>query len=127
MLPIPDINIVCWTLTHPSLGTLESVNGFNERVYARMSMARPDGAPAYIITRTRLRSPMYDGAIDPVLARVGVCDAAEWRAADLRGLVVLRSTVMEPFLSLPDLGPDHVAGFLEALRQAAQEALERPR
>ncbi|HEX3274352.1 MAG TPA: pyridoxal-dependent decarboxylase [Gemmatimonadales bacterium] len=127
MLPLPDINIVCWTMTHPSLGTLESVNGFNERVYARMSMARPDGAPAYIITRTRLRSPMYDGAIDPVLARVGVCDAAEWRAADLRGLVVLRSTVMEPFLSLPDLGPDHVAGFLEALRQAAQEALERPR
>jgi hypothetical protein len=42
-------------------------------VYIQMSLARPDGAPEYIITRTRLHSPMYDGAIDPVLAAIGVC------------------------------------------------------
>jgi glutamate/tyrosine decarboxylase-like PLP-dependent enzyme len=124
LLPLPDINIVCWTLTHPSLRSLEAVNGFNERVYARMSMAREDGAPEYIITRTRLRSPMYDGAIDPTLARLGVADAGEWKAAEARGLVVLRSTVMEPFLSLPEHGPDHVMGFLAALRRACDEALE---
>jgi glutamate/tyrosine decarboxylase-like PLP-dependent enzyme len=123
MLPLPDINIVCWTLTHPSLGSLEAVNGFNERIYTRMSLARREGPPEYIITRTRLRSPMYDGAIDPVLADLGVCSVAEWQAADTRGLVVLRSTVMEPFLSIPELGPDHVTGFLAALRRACQEAL----
>jgi glutamate/tyrosine decarboxylase-like PLP-dependent enzyme len=123
MLPLPDINIVCWTLTHPSLRSLDAVNGFNERVYARMSLARRDGAPEYIITRTRLCSPMYDGAIDGTLERLGVAGAAEWKAADTRGLVVLRSTVMEPWLSMPDHGPDHVAGFLAALRRVCEEAL----
>jgi glutamate/tyrosine decarboxylase-like PLP-dependent enzyme len=51
MLPVPDINIVCFVLAHPSLVTLRTLNDFNERVYARMSLARSDGAPEYIITR----------------------------------------------------------------------------
>jgi glutamate/tyrosine decarboxylase-like PLP-dependent enzyme len=123
MLPLPDINIVCWVLAHPSLGSLEAVNEFNERVYGRMSMARPDGAPEYIITRTRLRSPMYDGAVDPVLHALGVASVAEWQAAGTAGLVVLRSTIMEPFLAARDAGPDHVTGFLAALRRACDDAL----
>jgi glutamate/tyrosine decarboxylase-like PLP-dependent enzyme len=123
MLPLPDINIVCWVLAHPSLGSLEAVNEFNERVYGRMSMARPDGAPEYIITRTRLCSPMYDGAVDPVLHALGVASVAEWQAAGTAGLVVLRSTIMEPFLAARDAGPDHVTGFLAALRRACDDAL----
>ncbi len=56
MLPVPDINIVCYLVCHPSLASLRAVNAFNERLYARMSLARSDGRPEYIITRTRLRS-----------------------------------------------------------------------
>jgi glutamate/tyrosine decarboxylase-like PLP-dependent enzyme len=123
LLPVPDINIVCYVMFHPSLDSLESLNTFNERVYIQMSLARPDGAPEYIITRTRLHSPMYDGAIDPVLAAIGVCSVEEWRASGDAGLVVLRSTVMDPFLVAPPPAPDHVAGYVAALRRACAAAL----
>ncbi len=124
VLPLPDINIVCYVICHPALPTLEGVNALNDGIYERMSLSRSDGAPEYIITRTRLRSPMYDGAIDPVLAQVGVTPEI-WRAAPAEGLVVLRSTIMEPFLAAPPPAPDHVAGFLAALRRACEEALGR--
>ncbi|HEX6615950.1 MAG TPA: pyridoxal-dependent decarboxylase, partial [Gemmatimonadales bacterium] len=39
MLPLPDINIVCWLVAHPSLTTLAAVNDFNEGIYRRMSLA----------------------------------------------------------------------------------------
>jgi glutamate/tyrosine decarboxylase-like PLP-dependent enzyme len=123
MLPVPDINIVCYLLCHPSLTTLRAVNEFNERVYARMSLTRSDGRPEYIITRTRLRSPAYDGAIDPILAALAVGSVDEWRASGPEGLVVLRSTIMDPFLAAPPPAPDHVRGFLGALRRACTEVL----
>lgn len=123
MLPVPDINIVCYLLCHPSLTTLQAVNQFNERVYGRMSLSRSDGRPEYIITRTRLRSPAYDGAIDPVLASLAVGSVDEWRASGPEGLVVLRSTIMDPFLAAPPPAPDHVRGFLAALRRACTEVL----
>ncbi|HUF35410.1 MAG TPA: pyridoxal-dependent decarboxylase [Gemmatimonadales bacterium] len=124
MLPLPDINIVCWVLAHPSLRSLEELNAFNERVYTRMSLARVDGPPEYIITRTRLRSPMYDGAVDPILGALGVGGVEEWKAdVGADGLVVLRSTIMEPFLAAPGTGPDHVTGFVAALRRACDDAL----
>jgi hypothetical protein len=125
MLPVPDINIVCYVLRHPRLTTLRAVNDFNERVYARMSMARSDGHPEYIITRTRLRSPAYDGAIQPMLAALAVGSVEEWKGSGTEGLVVLRSTVMDPFLAEDPPAPDHVSGFLAALRRACTEALDQ--
>jgi glutamate/tyrosine decarboxylase-like PLP-dependent enzyme len=123
MLPVPDINIVCYLLCHPSLPTLRAVNDFNEQVYTHMSLARTDGRPEYIITRTRLRSPAYDGAIDPILAALAVGSVAEWRASGAEGLVVLRSTIMDPFLVAPPPAPDHVSGFVGALRRACEAVL----
>jgi glutamate/tyrosine decarboxylase-like PLP-dependent enzyme len=123
LLPVPDINIVCYVASHPSLDSLESLNAFNERVYVQMSLARPDGAPEYIISRTRFHSPMYDGAVDPILAALGACSVEEWKARGDEGLVVLRSTVMDPFLVAPAPAPDHVAGYIAALRRACDAAL----
>jgi len=122
MLPLPDINIVCWVVAHPSLTTLAAVNRFNEGIYGRMSLAGGE-RPEYIITRTRLRSPMYDGAVDPVLAELGVCTPEEWRAAGSAGLVVLRATVMDPFLATTTSGRNHLAGFAAALGRACHGAL----
>jgi glutamate/tyrosine decarboxylase-like PLP-dependent enzyme len=122
-LPEPDINIVCFLVTHPGFGTLKEVNALNEGIYARMSLSEPGASPEYIITRTRFQSPMYDGAVDPVLDALGVGSAAEWREGGKEGLVVLRSTVMDPFLADPTTGPDHIEGFVGALRKAAGTAL----
>ena len=121
MLPVPDINIVCYLLCHPSLSSIRAINDFNERVYARMSLARKDQSPEYIITRTRLRSPAYDGAIEPILTALGVGSVAEWMAGGAEGLVVLRSTIMDPFLVAPPPAPDHVAGLIGALGRACRE------
>jgi len=88
-----------------------------------MSQGRRDDDPEYIITRTRLRTPMYDGAVDPVLAALGVCTPEEWKASGDEGLVVLRSTVMDPFLVAGPPATDHLAGFIGALRRAAAASL----
>jgi glutamate/tyrosine decarboxylase-like PLP-dependent enzyme len=122
LLPEPDLNIVCYVLTHPSLGSLAALNAFNERVYARMSFGPRDADPEYIITRTRLRSPMYDGAVDPILSALG-STVADWQAGGDDGLVVLRSTVMDPFLAAGPPAPDHLTGFVAALRRAGLAAL----
>ncbi|HEU4700463.1 MAG TPA: pyridoxal-dependent decarboxylase [Gemmatimonadales bacterium] len=123
LLPPPDINIVCFVLHHPALRSLPATNAFNERIYAAMSLAHSGPAPEYIITRTRFRSPTYDGAAEPIVEELGVATAGEWRASGGEGIVILRSTIMDPFLAAPPPAPDHVAGFLAALRRAAERAL----
>jgi hypothetical protein len=110
-------------VTHARVASLHALNAFNEGIYDRMSVSRPDGDPEYIITRTRLRSPMYDGAVAPLLDALGVCGFDEWRQSGETGLVVLRSTVMDPFLTAPAPAPDHVTGFLGALRRAAEVSI----
>jgi glutamate/tyrosine decarboxylase-like PLP-dependent enzyme len=123
VLPEPDINIVCYVLTHPALTTLHDVNEFNERIYGMMSLSVPGATPAYIITRTRFQTPMYDGAVDPILNELGVCTPAEWAQHPEEGLVVLRSTVMDPFaITLPP-APDHITGFVNELRRVCGAAL----
>lgn len=51
----------------------------------------------------------------------------EWKASGDKGLVVLRSTVMDPFLVAPPPAPDHVAGYVAALRRASTAALSSSR
>lgn len=122
MLPEPDINIVCFLLHHPEHATLEEVNALNEGIYARMSMQTPGDQPEYVITRTRLQTPMYDGAIEPILAKLGVGSVDGWRESGQEGLVVLRSTVMDPFLQAGPPTPDHLNGFVAAVGRAARDA-----
>jgi len=122
VLPEPDINIVCYVVHHAAFGTLAATNALNERIYEEMSIERPGIAPPYIITRTRFQTPMYDSAIAPLLREIGV-SLDEWRDAADGGLVVLRSTVMDPHVCAPPPAPDHVAGFVRALRAACGAAL----
>ena len=123
VLPEPDINIVCFVVRHASARTLASLNVLNEAIYRRMSLNAETASPEYIITRTRFRTPMYDGAIEPILEALGAGTMEEWKAAGSGGLVVLRSTVMDPFLAAPGHGTDHVTGFVAALGRAAQLAV----
>lgn len=89
-----------------------------------MSLARSGGQPEYIISRTRLRSPAYAGAMGPILEQLAIGSVEEWAASGEDGLVVLRSTVMDPFLVAPPPATDHVSGFLGAFRRACDDARE---
>jgi glutamate/tyrosine decarboxylase-like PLP-dependent enzyme len=114
VLPEPDLNIVCFVVTHEDFTTLDQVNELNEGIYARMSLSEPGATPKYILTRTRFQTPMYEGAIAPILDALGVGTVEGWRAGGADGLVVLRATVMDPFLG-EEGGPDHVGGFVRTV------------
>ena len=121
MLPQPDINIVCFLLAPADARSLAEVNRLNERIYRRMSLAEGGEQPEYFLTRTRFQAPMYAGAIAPLLAALGGGSVEEWEAGGEAGLVVLRATVMDPFLA-DEAGTYHLGGFVRALGKAAAEA-----
>jgi glutamate/tyrosine decarboxylase-like PLP-dependent enzyme len=123
MLPRPDLNIVCFVVSHPSIDGLAALNRFNEGVYRLMSLGDSGQMPDYVITRTRLCHPNYDGAVPTLLTSLGLASADEWRQCR-EGLVVLRSTVMDPFLAGDAGGTDHVAGYVAALQRACVTAWE---
>jgi glutamate/tyrosine decarboxylase-like PLP-dependent enzyme len=118
VLPEPDINIVCFIVRPTRKASLAELNTLNEGIYRRMSLNSETPSPEYIITRTRFQTPTYDGAVGPILEQLEV-GVDEWKAAGSDGLVVLRSTVMDPFLATAGPGMDHVAGFIGALGRAA--------
>ncbi len=120
MFPEPDLNIVCFVLRHASCRNLRDLNRLNDAVYSRMSHGSDGRDPDYVITRTRLTSPPYDGSVPPLLEKLGV-PLADWQQAP-RGLTVLRATVMDPFLLEDTAGAQHVTGFLDALVKAAADS-----
>src|SRR5665811_156355 len=85
----PDLNIVCFLLHHPSLDTLSALNALNETIYRELSPNAEMSAP-YMITRTRLTSPAYDGAIRPLLSSLGK-DGESYQKDIAEGLTVLRA------------------------------------
>lgn len=115
----PDLNIVCFLLHHPSLDTLSELNALNETIYRELSPDAEMSAP-YMITRTRLTSPAYDGAIGPLLSSLGA-DGESYRKAIAEGLTVLRATVMNPFSV--DANPDYLLGLTDAVRRVAMSFL----
>ena len=119
-LPEPDLNIVCFFLHDPRMTSLAEINELNELVYREMSLHGPGDSPPYVLSRTRLRSPEYLGAALPLLEGLGRGLAEEWQAGEAGGLVVLRSTVMDPFLAKKDLADVHISGLIDALASAAR-------
>lgn len=117
MLPHPDLNIVNFIVRAPGHRRLTEVNEFNEKLYRHLSGSPGSVPPPYFVTRTRLTTPMYDGAIGPLLEQLDVGDTDAWRAMGKAGLVVLRMTVMNPFLADPPPAPDHVTGFVRHLSE----------
>lgn len=113
-LPEPDLNIVCFLLHHPSLATLSDLNSLNETIYRELSPSVGMSAP-YMITRTRLTSPAYDGAVKPLLSLLGSAGQSYLEGTD--GLTVLRATVMNPFSV--EANPDHLLGLTDAVRRVA--------
>ena len=121
-LPEPDLNIVCFLLHHPSLVTLSALNALNEMIYRELSPSAEMSAP-YMITRTKLTSPTYDGALRPLLSSLGG-DGELYRQDIADGLTVLRATVMNPFSV--EGNPDYLLGLTDAVRRVAMRFLSDP-
>jgi len=122
LLPEPDLNIVCFLLQHSSLTTISALNALNEMIYERLSPDAQMSAP-YMITRTKLSSPMYDGALKPLLSQIG--EDANLYSKDIgEGVTVLRVTVMNPFSD--GEGTDHLRGLSDAIRGLAMSYIEAP-
>lgn len=113
-LPEPDLNVTTWVVTHRRCTTLAAVNALNAGIAGAM---RPDPRrdPPYMLSSTRLSAPGCDGIARPLLAELGVGEA-DWPA---EGLVILRSTVMDPFFVAGPPTPDHLHGLVGAVRDAA--------
>ncbi|HET9635233.1 MAG TPA: pyridoxal-dependent decarboxylase [Gemmatimonadaceae bacterium] len=122
-LPPPDINVVCFLVTHPSLTSLDAVNTLNESIYAELSPNRGNAA-GYMISRTRLTSPAYDGAVPAVLTALGGDAKSYWTMKGSEGIVMLRATIMNPFANAER--PDYMGGLAAAIRDAAVRCLNKP-
>ena len=121
-LPEPDLNIVCFLLQHSSLTTISDLNALNEAIYRGLSPNAQMSAP-YMITRTKLTPPTYDGAIAPLLSQLG--EEARLYEGDIKeGLTVLRVTVMNPFADEGE--PDHLLGLTGVIRELAMSYLRTP-
>jgi glutamate/tyrosine decarboxylase-like PLP-dependent enzyme len=118
-LPNPDLNIVCFLVVPRTPFDLAELNALNEGIYERLSVQHPYDGPDYVLSRTVLRSPIYEGVVQPLLGRLDRSLLSQWRT---QGLVVLRATVMDPFLATAEPGSRHIAGFVRAIRQAAHRA-----
>lgn len=118
----PDLNIVCFLLTHPSLTTLSDLNALNETIYRELSPDTQMSAP-YMISRTKLTSPGYDGVIETLLSLLGR-KVGRSRETAAEGLTILRATVMNPLSS--EGHPDYLLGLTDAVRQVAMNFLKDP-
>jgi glutamate/tyrosine decarboxylase-like PLP-dependent enzyme len=121
-LPAPDLNIVCFLLQHPSLTSLSELNALNETIYNELSPSAGMSAP-FMITRTKLTSPEYDGAIKPLLSQLGAVGES-YLADSGQGVTVLRATVMNPFSV--EGNAEYLLGLTDAVREVAMSFLRDP-
>ena len=122
-LPAPDLNLVCFAVGHPSLGTLEETNAFVDRIYRAMSVsdARAARTLDYFVTKTELRQPEYGEAAVPLVESLGFTRDDYLRAG---GVAVIRCTVMDPYLASSRGQVDYVSGFAVALRRVFEAELQ---
>jgi glutamate/tyrosine decarboxylase-like PLP-dependent enzyme len=125
MLPPSDLNIVCFTVGHPALETLERTNAFVHRIYRAMS-ASPDSPrrPDYYVTKTELRAGEYGRAAHPTVEALGFTSSDYERAG---GVAVLRCTVMDPFLATRRGKVDFIRGFVHTLGEVMRAELHSAR
>ena len=121
-LPRPDLNIVCFLLHHPSVTNLSELNALNETIYNELSPSAGMSAP-FMITRTKLTSPQYDGAIKPLLSQLGTIGES-YLADSGQGVTVLRATVMNPFSI--EGNAEYLLGLTDAVREVAMSFLRDP-
>ncbi len=118
-LPSPDLNIVCFALSHEKVESLEEANAFAGRIYHAMSAGEGQDPRRleYFVTQTILRKEEYGQAAVYLVKALGFTEEDYERAG---GLTVIRCTVMNPFLAHQEEGVDFLGGFAKELRKVME-------
>jgi hypothetical protein len=122
----PDTSIVTFTIKHRSATSLGDMNALTQAVHDRFSIQSELGerrysyAQPFFLSGTHMESSEYPvESLAPFFARCGLGGFAEEYQAE--GLVVLRASVMSPYLgpSRRIAGQDFIRIFVQELAQAA--------
>ncbi len=97
LLAPPDLDVILFAFTEGGPCTLAHLNDLSAKVLAAFN---PAGQGPFAFTSTLLRAGTHGPGVKPFLARLGA-DPATWEG-DAQ-LLVLRSTMMTPFVADPDL------------------------
>jgi hypothetical protein len=125
-LPPPDLNLVCFAVGHPALGTLEQTNAFVDRLHRALSVGGSGKVlhkPDFYVTRTVLRTGEYGRAAEATVRALGFTYDDYARAG---GVTVLRCTVMNPFLASRRGKVDFIQGFTRTLGEVMAAELKAP-
>lgn len=129
----PDTNIVTFTVKKRTSGSLAAMNALSEAVYRQFTIEAELGDNEYsysqpfFLSRTLHEISTYTSdELAPFAERSGL--RSDWRGeyAD-KGLVVLRASVMNPYLTpLRELGKDDLIGnFVRAMAGVAESEVRR--
>ncbi|HJV21118.1 MAG TPA: pyridoxal-dependent decarboxylase [Holophagaceae bacterium] len=113
LLAPPDLDVILFAFTEGGPCTLDDLNALSAKVLAAFN---PAGQGPFSFTSTVLRAATHGPGVKPFLAKLGA-DPAAWEG-DAQ-LLVLRSTMMTPFVSDPELK----AFYRGQLRAALAEVL----
>lgn len=121
----PESNILCYAFRPRSGADLAGLNRLNGRLYEHFSLRPEQHSQVYthsfFVSRTVLSSRHYrPETVRPFLDRLGVTPA-DYEA---QGIVLLRSTLMNPWLSQTRLqGHDYLVQLVSELYQQAEQLI----
>jgi glutamate/tyrosine decarboxylase-like PLP-dependent enzyme len=121
---VPDTNIVCFVINQKGNRSLTRMNRLTELVYDKFTIHAELGDRAYsysqpfFLSRTWFKEPTYPkNAVTDLLRRAGV-DPADYPN---RGILVLRATVMSPYIVLAEENERRKSYLAEFMAQLGQE------
>jgi glutamate/tyrosine decarboxylase-like PLP-dependent enzyme len=118
----PDCNILCYAFRPLSGGSLEELNRLNRQLFEHFSLLPEQRSQVYthsfFVSRTVLSPGHYrTETVRPFLDRLGV-SPGEYEA---QGVVLLRSTLMNPWLSQSrEQGRDYLVQLVQELYEVAE-------
>lgn len=130
----PDTNIVVFVAKRVLANSLNDMNRLTRAVYDRFSIQAELGdrdysySQPFFLSMTTLTSPNYPvDCLKSFFDRVNIKPRQYKHCYESEGLVVLRATVMSPYIHPLQVrsGYDYVRLFVEALGEAAQSCIDR--
>lgn len=119
----PDTNVVCFFAKSDANPGLEFTNALNRCLFDAFTHQASGELPAFFLSRTVFEPSSYSSsAIRALLDRARI-DPGEYR---LRGLFVLRATLMSPYLNMAAEAHkwSHLEEFFERLDAATRREME---